>query len=359
MTSQVFRYSYRDAYLVALSLLHGLALVVAPSVPVIAIGVWWSSNTISHHFLHLPFFRSNGINRIYALYLTAVLGIPQSIWRDRHLAHHRGLSMRLRWTRGAATEILLIVAIWGMLALANPGFFIGVYLPGTVLGLVLCYLHGYFEHVGETTSNYGSFYNFAFFNDGYHVEHHENPSRHWTRMSDSGVLNAKTSRWPAVLRWIEFFNLETLERIVLRSRLIQYFLLRTHERALRTLVANLSGVRRVTIVGGGMYPRSAILLRRLFPAADIQILDCSLEHLEMAKAFVDESIRLEHELFRCEGEADSDLVVIPLSFTGCRETVYRNPPARAVLVHDWIWNKRGRSAVVSVLLLKRLNLILR
>jgi hypothetical protein len=359
MTSNVFRYSYRDAYLVGLSLLHGIALAVAPSIPLIAIGVWWNSNTISHHFLHLPFFRSNTINRLYSLYLSMLLGIPQSIWRDRHAAHHRGLAVRLRWTGRVTTEILLIAALWGMLVWANPRFFMTVYLPGIALGLALCYLHGYFEHAGGTTSNYGSVYNFAFFNDGYHVEHHENPSRHWTRMKEADFLNAKTSRWPAVLRWIEVFNLETLEGVALRSRLIQSFLLRTHGKALQKVLAEVSAVRQVTIVGGGMYPRTAILLRRLFPAAEMRIVDSSLEHLEVAKAFVDDSIQFEHGHFRCEGKENSDLLVIPLSFRGCRDSVYRNPPARAVLVHDWIWNKRGRSAVVSVLLLKRLNLILR
>ena len=56
---------------------------------------------------------------------------------------------------------------------------------------------------------------------------------------------------------------------------------------------------------------------------------------------------------------DADLIVIPLSFIGDRGAIYRNPPARRVLVHDWIWSRHGSGAVVSVLLLKRINLILR
>jgi len=357
--SQVFRHSYRDAYLVALSVLHLIVVVFAPSIPLIAIGVWWNSNTISHHFLHLPFFRSNAINRTYSLYLSVLLGIPQSIWRARHLAHHRCVSMRFRWTPAIATEMFLIAVLWGALAWSAPRFFITVYVPGLALGLILCYLHGYFEHAGGTTSNYGSAYNFAFFNDGYHVEHHENPSRHWTRMKDVALPSTKTSRWPAMLRWIEFINLETLERVALSSRLVQSFLLRTHGKALQKLLAYLSTVRHVTIVGGGMYPRTAILLRRLFPAAEIRIVDSSIPHIEVAKPFVDDSIHFEHEHFRCDEENNSDLLIIPLSFRGCRQAVYRNPPARAVLVHDWIWNKRGQSAIVSVFLLKRLNLIFR
>jgi hypothetical protein len=30
-----------------------------------------------------------------------------------------------------------------------------------------------------------------------------------------------------------------------------------------------------------------------------------------------------------------------------------------VLVHDWIWSRKGASAIVSIFLLKRMNLIAR
>ena len=39
--------------------------------------------------------------------------------------------------------------------------------------------------------------------------------------------------------------------------------------------------------------------------------------------------------------------------------IYQKPPAPAVLVHDWIWRARGTSLIVSWLLLKRLNLVVR
>jgi hypothetical protein len=53
------------------------------------------------------------------------------------------------------------------------------------------------------------------------------------------------------------------------------------------------------------------------------------------------------------------MIVIPLSFIGDRDRVYREPPARVVLVHDWIWKPRGGGVRVSWLLLKRLNLVTR
>jgi hypothetical protein len=51
------------------------------------------------------------------------------------------------------------------------------------------------------------------------------------------------------------------------------------------------------------------------------------------------------------------LLVVPLAFEGDRRQVYDRPPARVVLVHDWLCSPRGRSVVISWLLLKRLNLI--
>ena len=52
-----------------------------------------------------------------------------------------------------------------------------------------------------------------------------------------------------------------------------------------------------------------------------------------------------------------DLVVVPLALRGPKIEFYRNPPARHMLVHDWLWRARGQSVVVSWLLLKRLNLV--
>jgi len=358
--SRILRHSNWDALLLGLSFAHTAAVYFAPSIPLFAIGVWWNSNTISHNFLHLPFFRSATANRFYSLYLSVLLGIPQTLWRERHLAHHRGQSFKVRWTAAIFLETGLILALWALMLLLSPRFFRAVYIPGYALGLGLCYLHGYFEHAGGTvTSHYGAVYNFSFFNDGYHVEHHSRPGEHWRHLPHLATNEAKVSRWPAVLRWIEIVNLERLERIALQSRLLQSLLLRTHERAMRRLLAKLPVVRSATIVGGGMYPRTALLLRRLLPHASIRIVDADAEHLAAARPFLDSSIEFRHERY-IPGQRDRmDLLVIPLSFNGAREEVYRNPPSPAVLVHDWIWSKRGHSAIVSFLLLKRLNLIVR
>jgi hypothetical protein len=54
-----------------------------------------------------------------------------------------------------------------------------------------------------------------------------------------------------------------------------------------------------------------------------------------------------------------DLLVTPLALVGDREALYSAARATPVLIQDWIWRSRGdRSAIVSALLLKRLNLVL-
>lgn len=153
------------------------------------------------------------------------------------------------------------------------------------------------------------------------------------------------------------FVLETLERLVLRSTWLQRFLLDTHEQALQKLLPYLRDVQCITIVGGGMYPRTALLLQKLLPYAEIHVIDTNRNHLDKAERFLNGGVQLQHGFYDPEQQTQSDLLIIPLSYQGDRDAIYRNPPARRVLVHDWIWSRRGVSAVVSVLLLKRMNLI--
>jgi hypothetical protein len=50
--------------------------------------------------------------------------------------------------------------------------------------------------------------------------------------------------------------------------------------------------------------------------------------------------------------------VVPLALRGHRARYYAVPPAPRVAIHDWLWHRRGqRSAIVSVLLAKRINLV--
>jgi fatty acid desaturase len=356
----LLRYSAWDAIFVAISILPPLAGWFMPSIPVVALGIWWSSNTFSHNFIHLPFFRLPLLNRAYSLYLSLILGFPQTLWRDRHLAHHRSQTLIFRWSGQLIAEFMLVFALWGALLRFAPRFFFLIYIPGYCVGLGLCYIHGYFEHSRGTTSHYGALYNFLFFNDGFHVEHHAHPGEHWKQLPMHRQLGAAESRWSPVLRWLEVINIEALERISVRWKVLQEFLLFTHKHALQRLVSELPNPRRIVVVGGGLFPRTAILLSRMFPESGITIVDGSAENIETAKGFlrsIPGNFNFEHRTYICRSTESADLVVIPLSFMGDRQAIYENPPAPVVLVHDWIWSKRGQSVVVSVLLLKRLNLL--
>jgi hypothetical protein len=372
---RVLRQSRADLWLVALAAAHGLLLVTMPSTPLIAIGLWWTANTVAHNFIHAPFFRSRGANAAFSAYLSLLMGVPQRLWRARHLAHHADDAQPVRsdararrtwrWARPMLGELVLVLALWTTIALVSPRGFVFVYLPGWLLGLALCQLQGHFEHARGTTSHYGRIYNLLFFNDGYHVEHHARPGEHWTQLPGIGCRDAAASAWPPVLRWMEAGAsvrwLDALERLALRSPRLRAFVLRVHTRALCDAIGALAGVRRIVIVGGGLFPRTAIVLQRLFPAADITVLDADAAHLAAAMPFLGGGCVLRHGVFRADAALDpmADLVVIPLAFDGDRERVYACPPAPVVVVHDWLWRPRGRSVVVSPLLLKRVNVIRR
>ncbi len=358
----VSRAGVEHAAFVGLSLAHAAALVLVPHPAVIGLGLWWNANTISHNFIHRPFFVAPAANRFYAFFLSLLLGVPQTLWRDRHLLHHADDPRPARLRAASRIELAGIAAVWTTMAIAAPSWFFRAYLPGWVLGLGLCYLQGHYEHARGTTSHYGRIYNFLFFNDGYHVEHHHNPASPWVDLKQSVVPDVRRSRWPPVLRWLDAFTLEGLERLALRSPFLQRVIIASHEKAIRSLAKEIThGVRSVTVVGGGLFPRSAIVARRIWPNAAITIIDAEASHLAIARLLLPSGVAVEHRTFvpGTEGNESADLVMIPLAFIGERDAVYGQPSAPAVLIHDWIWRRHGRGTIVSWWLLKRINLVVR
>jgi hypothetical protein len=359
----ILRHSSWDALLVVLALVHGALLVLVPSVPLIALGLWWNANSISHNFVHLPFFRSRATNVLFSAFLSLLIGFPQSLWAARHLAHHRDEPFRWKPVRRAwVAQGVLVLALWAVLLALAPKFFLAVYLPGWLLGLGLCHLQGRFEHARGTVSHYGWLYNWLFFNDGYHVEHHARPARHWTALPYSReAAEPNGSPWPAVLRWLEFASLDGLEELVCRSALLRRFVLRTHERALARVLAKLPRPRHVVIVGGGLFPRTALVLRRLLPGTKLTVADMRDDRIEKAKPWLDGRVEFVRGFCTAANlpslAGDPDLVVVPLALRGSKAEFYRTPPAPHVLIHDWLWRRRGQSVVVSWLLLKRINLV--
>ena len=322
-----------DAPLVALALLQGAALLIWPSILLIAISMWWGANTIAHDFIHRPFFSSRWLNRAFSFYLSLVLGIPQSLWRSRHLAHHAEREWKLRVTSQLTVEMLGVAAMWALIAWSSPRFFLIGYVPGYFCGLCLCWLQGKYEHARGTTSHYGRLYNFLFFNDGYHLEHHARPGVHWHELPHQKKLDARPSHWPAVFRWIEGI-LGGLERFVLISRPLQRFVLRSHETAFRKLLNGTPTPKRIGVVGGGLFPRSLMVLKNIYPNTQLVGIDGEQKHIDIARKFAD--AKFIHEWFDPRRHADFDLLVIPLAYVGDKRRLYQQPTAPNVLVHDWI-----------------------
>jgi fatty acid desaturase len=81
----------------------------------------------------------------------------------------------------------LSLAVFGVLSWQWTLF---CYLPAFLVALAMVNVQNYYRHYGADPSNraadsasfYGRFYNFLAFNDGYHQEHHLNPSAHWSQL---------------------------------------------------------------------------------------------------------------------------------------------------------------------------------
>jgi hypothetical protein len=352
------RTAARDRRLVAGAAVHAVVLALRPPAPVVAALLLWNANTVSHNFIHNPFFRSRAANRAFSAALTLLLGFPQDGWRERHLAHHAGRPVRVRPGAALAFECALVLGLAGVLAWRAPSFLLAAWLPGLAGGLALCALQGRYEHAGGgTIDHHGRLYNLLFANDGYHAAHHADPGLHWSALPAAAARPDRVSRWPAVLRFLDAHPLDALERVVLRSRTLQRFVLARHERALRRLLGDRPRIDSAAVVGGGLFPRTAILLARLLPGARITVIDAEPAHLLVARDRLPPGTRCVAERYDPRRHRGFDLVVVPLAYRGDRETLYRDPPAQVTLVHDWLWRRRGESAVVSPLLAKRLNLV--
>jgi hypothetical protein len=393
LLARTFRYSPADAWLLLIALVHGglsaggvFALRTASSSSQLALaalfmatGMWWSSNTVSHNHLHNPIFRSRGANRALSLYLSVLLLVPQTLWRTRHLAHHAGMGGNAQRERalGRRTqlEIGACLLCFGVLCTWAPRLMLLGVAPGYLIGLGLCWLQGHYEHAagGEAgVSHYSWLYNRLWLNDGFHVEHHRFPREHWTRLPTRRVAAANTSFFPPVLRWLasaagaanrlQGAALCRLERLALRSPHLQTWLISVHARALSVLWPQVGAVSRVAVVGGGLFPRTALALRQVAPACSLVLIDTSASNLARAEAYLAgvgalHDVELRHAHFDAGCAEAFDLVVLPLAFLGEKQALLCGS-ARTWLVHDWLWRVRGpRSVVISLWLLKRLNLV--
>lgn len=212
------------------NMLAGLAYAYAAS---------WNINSVGHNFLHTPYFRRGTMNRCFSVIESLALCFSQTFYTWVHLRHHEGNSDRpgpdgrtrdwlsiYRYGRAGEAEPLWSYVLkgpfrnegdaaeavrrrrprearFGQLELAAVTLFVGcglVYdwrailflLPFYYLGQCLSQLNGYYEHFNGNpseplawgVSTYARLYNWLWFRNGYHAEHHYRPGLHWTRLAD-------------------------------------------------------------------------------------------------------------------------------------------------------------------------------
>ncbi len=235
----MFKYSMKDMSLVLLLLIQIflLALPFFMSFETTSLIVFVLFNTllmgtnyqcVAHNFIHLPFFRSKNMNYLFSALNTIGIGIPQSMYRIHHLNHHRytnhpekdesttwrngkeenivtysllglfrtdmeSLAKRsLKHSKILYFEIFTLLAFWIFLVAINWKIFLLVLIPSYAGGQIFALWENYCEHYGSTlydnkrdsVSCYNSIYNFIWFNNGYHQEHHFSPQTHWTNIPE-------------------------------------------------------------------------------------------------------------------------------------------------------------------------------
>ncbi len=233
------------AYIVSLYLAFTrLRLPLAAKIPLIAamgivysFSISWNINGISHNFIHNRFFNSRILNRIMSIVISVDCFFSQVIYEYVHRRHHMGnadkpdagttidpLSIYRHGHDGHAENVWRYVltsffreepmiayreikrqnprkAQWGLFEMVLTAVlmigllifnwrFMFYFLPFWFFGHCLSYLNGYFLHFGGNSdvpmawgvSSYHKLYNWVWFNNGYHAEHHYRPRAHWTRM---------------------------------------------------------------------------------------------------------------------------------------------------------------------------------
>lgn len=217
---------------------------------------------VAHNFVHNEFFALPVLNTVFSVINTLAIGFPQTIFHQHHLNHHRfnnapfardgspgDLSSLQRYSPGPGIdepflkycilsplradilayaraafrrgmgarlvlESVVLTLFWIALAGIDWKFFLLLYVPLIYLGHVLTYAEGYFEHhrtvpgdkMRNAVSSYGRFYNFIWFNNGFHQEHHCYPTVHWTHIPQyrGRMLPDEDRRVVPFAHWLNF-----------------------------------------------------------------------------------------------------------------------------------------------------------
>jgi fatty acid desaturase len=204
-----------------------------------SISISWNINGIAHNFIHNAYFRRPLLNRLFSLMESITCCFSQTYYDVVHMQHHKGNSDRQdehgdtidwlsiyrhghdgqaenpwRYTflsffrdspgaiakelakRGPAearwgkAELSAFITVMVILFLFNWRYMVFYFVPFMYFGHCLSYLNGYYRHYGGNpdkpiawgVSSYHQLYNWIWFYNGYHAEHHFRPKVHWTRM---------------------------------------------------------------------------------------------------------------------------------------------------------------------------------
>ena len=232
-----------------------------------AISISWNINGISHNFIHNPYFKSNTLNLLFSLVESLTMVFSQTFYDTVHKRHHVGNSDR-QDSSGKTVDWLSIyrygtdgkpenvwaytfksyfrddpAEIYQAIYKRNPflarfgvfeiicavlmvviGFvlnwkFMLFMVPFYYLGHCLSSLNGYYEHwnsnpdlpIAWGVSCYNKLYNWTWFNNGYHAEHHYRPKHHWTKMRELHLQIANQQKaagvhvidWPHALGFLQ------------------------------------------------------------------------------------------------------------------------------------------------------------
>jgi len=214
-----------------LSLIENILLVFAGSLL-----FYFNPIVITHNFLHYPFFRNKKVNQFFEIFNSANLLLPQILYKYHHLTHHtysndpavngvtKDPSSTYRYGKNGLQEnmirycllslfrdgttmayfetrkrkqmtnlVLQIIAIISVLifwSYLNFSWMLLGLFPVFFFGWFLAHMENYYEHFlaskpgnrfGNSVTYPGRYYNIVMFNEGYHQEHHIEPSAHWSK----------------------------------------------------------------------------------------------------------------------------------------------------------------------------------
>lgn len=223
--------------ILVLSFANGPTWMISAVIAILIILNAMNYECAGHYFIHSPFFRSQPMNRAYSILNSIAFGFPQTLYRTEHLCHHRynndypdpvtgkagDRSSIYQYSRTAKTpeaalkyavmsawrqdlpelfehtpkrlrplliaESLVLMIGYGLALAINPFACLALVLVSAA-GSIISNFQNWLEHahadptsrMTDSVSCYGGLYNFVWFNNGFHQEHHVAPDVHWTKL---------------------------------------------------------------------------------------------------------------------------------------------------------------------------------